>query len=334
MGWQKGFAVLCGTDKLCQTPALVATSSCKDHTPVRVGAWSSRLGSSLSTGSSWQSSIFSQASVTLRGLRALVFQQRQTVLHLSGLFIFFMGYSLGYAHSFCYYTKPVIFFSLVVNVKLQTRQLHISRRLRVHNPKHGWKLEILKSLPSAGGWWGEGTGTKCWIWRWVVKFGQEGVCHQWREVLGWKPSYGWSSENWATGSFCLTWISRRGMAAQGCAAPWMLEHLSLKGRELSGSARVPAVSRWWTESFWGAGRRGQQGFMASELFLERKTFYCPVLCCYLAWRSFISKDCFQATDARWCPARTLVPMWFWIAASVSKMCQGDNKTASEGTPRN
>jgi len=88
------------------------------------------------------------------------------------------------------------------------------------------------------------------------------------------------------------------MAAQARAAAQMLEQLSLEGRELSDSVRVPAVSRWCLDSFWEASRRGQQSFTASELFLERKTFYCPVLCCYLAWWSFISKDCFQATDAR------------------------------------
>lgn len=44
----------------------------------------------------------------------------------------------------------------------------------------------------------------------------------------------------------------------------------------SGSARVPALSRLCMDSFWGVGRRGQQSLTASELFIERKTFYCPV----------------------------------------------------------
>lgn len=52
-----------------------------------------------------------------------MFQQRQTLLHMSGLFVF-MDFSLGYVCSFPYDTKPVVFVFLVApkNVKLQRRQ--------------------------------------------------------------------------------------------------------------------------------------------------------------------------------------------------------------------
>lgn len=41
----------------------------------------------------------------------------------------------------------------------------------------------------------------------------------------------------------------------GTCHAWMLEYLPLECRELSGSARAPAVSSLLTDRFLGAGRR-------------------------------------------------------------------------------
>lgn len=44
--------------------------------------------------------------------------------------------------------------------------MHISRQLLAHNPKYGWKLEMLRGISLGAK--GQGVmGAKCWVWRWV-----------------------------------------------------------------------------------------------------------------------------------------------------------------------
>lgn len=162
-----------------------------------------------------------------------------------------MGYSWGYVCSFCCDTKPVIFLFLFApkNVKLQTKQLSAPYQATSCPQPKIW-LET-RSTKKAFPWCRGPGGDRSQVLgvEVGVMFRQQGACWQWvgSEVLGWKPFHG-SSENQATGPFHLMWVCGRGMATQGCAAARMLVHLSLESRELSGSARVPAVRSWCMDS--------------------------------------------------------------------------------------
>lgn len=205
--------------------------------------------------------------------------------------------------------------------------MRVSRKLLAHTPKYGWKLETLRGLSLGARGQGlagakRGCGGGCEVWA-------AGACWQRarREVLGWKPFHG-SSENHATGPFHLMGACGRGMATRGHATARMLEHLSLAGREISGCARVPAVSTHSAQISSGElsgehskASQHQSYFLKGKYFFVQ--FYAAIWCGgHLSQRTV--SGLLMAGDVKLQPGQDSSAKVI-LSSSQSKKCQGDNK---------
>lgn len=202
---------------------------------------------------------------------------------MSVLFVF-VDFSLGYVCSFPNGTKPVVFVFLVVlkNFKLQTRQPSTHEQAAsCPQSKIGQGIaKVKRTSPWCRGW--GVTWAKYWMWSWVWGSSSEVPTASELEGKCWTGSL--STDPLKTKPQLLSTSCKsvrkeephRAMLLSNAWAPFFGRQLCFQ--PLQGC--LPWVD-CALDSFWGVGRRGQQSLTASELFIERKTFYCPVLCHYM-----------------------------------------------------